>query len=895
MKFILSCIILFFSVLILDAQTVTIISDGNYGFDYSFEKDTLLLTSFGAGENARNSGLHPGDKIIYVNGNKVSGSGLTEEELLAYIKGSVGSEMKLQILRKEIDSLLTFNIILDSYEEPWNDCYYDYLAGPFPAKITLKTISDLNKITFSSLAKEGTKIYSVTQDTAKGILDLKPGDELISFYNDYYSWTKLAFREFEDRDTIIKIQRDSTVFYLHIDLRKYSKLKTNTVLSNDLKAESILLRIILTKRLNEDKSFYLRFYEWYDTIILYQKSSFGTLVEKKTGTDLAKNIRNSFFKDCPVIRLNLRKEGTDTMYIKVTKTGGIIYPPNTDFLTMDYVNEFEKTERLVLGSLIGMMLVIALYYFIMYLVLKESSYLIFLFFIIGLSFYLFHMSGYGPQFMWTGSIKFFDKISILFKVIPVTFFLIFSSLHLDLLKEFRRWIKIGTYILIGVWILTLIMLIDSFIHTSPDTGYIREQCQGFIIVFLIVLGLMTLYLAFRRIKQNYRPAKGFLLGIGIFAISIILFLYYPRVTEFFSTRFNLSADVMTIFIRPSIFIGAIFQFLIFSVALGNKMRDDNIQIKASQQKIIEQLRENELLKDKVNLELEMKVNERTREIEQQKNILQEQKQEITDSINYAKRIQTAVLPTKEILEEVLPEHFVLFKPRDIVSGDFYWMRKIKNFTVVVAADCTGHGVPGAFMSMLGVSLLNELVSKSRFDKAGEILDRLRKKIKETLKQEGRSLEQKDGMDMGLAIINNDTMDLQFAGAFNPMYIVRKKDKSLSDKSIDLPCLESESNYLIEIKGDRQPVSIHYSEKDFTTHEIKLQPEDTIYLFSDGYMDQFGGPSGKKFLYQNFKKLLLNIQENDMDKQKVILEDTLKTWQGENPQVDDIMIIGIRWK
>jgi len=236
----------------------------------------------------------------------------------------------------------------------------------------------------------------------------------------------------------------------------------------------------------------------------------------------------------------------------------------------------------------------------------------------------------------------------------------------------------------------------------------------------------------------------------------------------------------------------------------------------------------------------------------------------------------------------------LFKPRDIVSGDFYWVRQIKNFTIIVAADCTGHGVPGAFMSMLGMSFLNDLVTKSRFDNAGELLNRLRKKVKETLKQEGKSMEQKDGMDLALAIIDNETLELQFAGAFNPIYIIRGKDKIGKTDTSEYRTQESTESMLFELKGDRQPISIHYIEKDFKTNYFKLLKDDTIYMFSDGYPDQMGGPNGKKYLAKKFKKLLLDIQEHNMTDQHQILDKEIEDWKGDHPQVDDIIVFGIKW-
>lgn len=302
-----------------------------------------------------------------------------------------------------------------------------------------------------------------------------------------------------------------------------------------------------------------------------------------------------------------------------------------------------------------------------------------------------------------------------------------------------------------------------------------------------------------------------------------------------------------------------------------------------------------------NQRLKLLVSERTREItaqkeeiETQRDLVFEKNKEITDSINYAKRIQTALLPDQGELDEILPDHFVMFKPRDIVSGDFYWIKQIKSFIVIAIADCTGHGVPGAFMSMMGVSLLNELVSRSRFDASGEILDRLRKKVKTTLSQEGRIQEQKDGMDIALIILDTENGELQFSGAFNPLYIIRDKTLVKADEMTGNVALVSEKHVLYEVKADRQPISIYSDEKKFTTHCIKLKESDTLYMFTDGFADQIGGPKGKKFMVRKFKKLLLGIQHENMAEQKNLLNLSLKEWMQDENQLDDILVFGMKW-
>lgn len=263
------------------------------------------------------------------------------------------------------------------------------------------------------------------------------------------------------------------------------------------------------------------------------------------------------------------------------------------------------------------------------------------------------------------------------------------------------------------------------------------------------------------------------------------------------------------------------------------------------------------------------------EIMNQRDLLSKQKQEITDSIFYARRIQRAVLPAQEVLSERLQENFILFKPRDIVSGDFYWFTNKGNKTIIVDADCTGHGVPGAFMSMLGVSFLNEIISGENINLASDILDELRIYVKRTLDQKGKKDEAKDGMDIAVCLIDWDTNKMQFAGAYNPLLRFRNGE-------------------LLEIKADKMPIGIHMKEDlPFTNHELDLEKGDTFYIFSDGYVSQFGGDSGRKFMSKAFKILLEEINHKPMDEQLAILDKALSDWQGEFDQVDDISVIGFR--
>jgi len=255
--------------------------------------------------------------------------------------------------------------------------------------------------------------------------------------------------------------------------------------------------------------------------------------------------------------------------------------------------------------------------------------------------------------------------------------------------------------------------------------------------------------------------------------------------------------------------------------------------------------------------------------------VRKQKQNIESSIQYAQRIQNAVLPAKKRIAELYPEHFVYFRPRDIVSGDFYWFNSIGNKAVIVAADCTGHGVPGAFMSMLGISFLNELIGTSIIDNAGEILNQLRNKVKTTLDQTGKESEAQDGMDLSLCILDKDTNEMQFAGAYNSLQLIR-------------------NNEVQTFKADKMPIGIYIRDQfPFTNHTIQLKKGDTFYILSDGFTDQFGGEKGGKFTMKRFKQLLLDFNQKSMSEQKDILEETFLTWKGSLEQVDDVVVIGVR--
>jgi len=352
-----------------------------------------------------------------------------------------------------------------------------------------------------------------------------------------------------------------------------------------------------------------------------------------------------------------------------------------------------------------------------------------------------------------------------------------------------------------------------------------------------------------------------------------------------------------------------------NIAIKNKeLEDKNQKIVAAEKKIVEQFKQiekqklityfvsvalvlmiglgyfiyvnyrnkkkaNQILEEKNRLITEQKdkIKEQRDLAENQRDQIAYQKKHITDSIHYAKRIQTALLPSIELFSDKI-DHFVLYKPRDIVSGDFYWVNEVDNKQIIITADCTGHGVPGAFMSMLGISLLNEIVNNKNIHKPDEILNALRQDIIDSLKQQDGEISEgsvKDGMDMTACTVYYDSDVLEFAGANNPLYIISGDE-------------------LMQIKGDKMPVAIHSNMEKFSIKEVKLKKGDCFYTFSDGYVDQFGGPKQKKFMSKNFRNLLMEIKDLPMVEQGIRLDKIFEEWKAEVEQIDDVTVIGVRY-
>ena len=280
-------------------------------------------------------------------------------------------------------------------------------------------------------------------------------------------------------------------------------------------------------------------------------------------------------------------------------------------------------------------------------------------------------------------------------------------------------------------------------------------------------------------------------------------------------------------------------------------------------------------------------------VEEQKEIIEEKNKEIVDSISYAKRIQNAILPSPQTMGKILPESFVYFNPKDIVSGDFYWIDGKGEYSYFAAVDCTGHGVPGALVSVVGHNSLNRVLNEYKVSLPSKMLDKLNDIVEETFSKNSSNV--KDGMDIALCRLNQETLKLDYSGANNPLYIIRNSNKVIASELADYKILENEENgqTLIEVKANKQPIGDYEFKKPFTNHTFQLFPGDSIYIFSDGFADQFGGEKGKKFMYKPFKRMLTEVSTFSMNNQRIKIESIFSQWKSGVEQIDDVCILGVK--
>lgn len=471
------------------------------------------------------------------------------------------------------------------------------------------------------------------------------------------------------------------------------------------------------------------------------------------------------------------------------------------------------------------------------------------------TFYTYHLltsSNYSSIAFISKSLQFLAPLI----VVPIV-----AMLHTIFYHHFRR----NLWVLLGLYAVMIVLYLLPF-----------RKIAAILMAVIIITSFVEI---FRVIIVSVRKKRD---GAWIFALTLLLPVFLgiiisilPDTITFWGMKFEVKTSN---FISVSMLMG-----LPFSVALylardfarmGNTLTKQIDEITELSTRTIRQEQEKKQLLENQKAMLESEVKERTHEVLEQKNVIEIKNREVTESLHYAKRIQAAILPDIKKINQSLNDSFILYLPKDIVSGDFYSFAQRDEKIIVAAADCTGHGVAGAFMSMIGTALLNQIVNEKGITEPSKILTQLNDGIVTSLKQ--RESEMNEGMDIALCTINNKNKTLQYSGANRPLWLIRKNEFQFYKPN------------KIPIGGQQ------YNKADgFMQHNITLQQGDAIYLFSDGFVDQFGGEFGKKFMTKKFRELLLSIQHLSMNEQKEYLLNTLIKWQGKHDQVDDILVIGIK--
>lgn len=549
--------------------------------------------------------------------------------------------------------------------------------------------------------------------------------------------------------------------------------------------------------------------------------------------------------------------------------------------------------------LIGVLLIIALYHFGLFTLRREDKpSLLFAIFCVSIAFISFFfgdvvMGKIFPWISWRISINFlffsyyagvfsftlfiYSVFKKHFNKIPIIIFLSIQVIF-AIITIFTP-VKIFTHLMIPYQlsaIITLLFLLVGLIKAS----FKKEEGAFFSALALIIfIGTAVNDILLDQILIN----SIYLLSFGTFMFVFLQsFTISLRFSRLFSTNKRLTSELEEI-----------------NQNLEQKVSERTAKVEQQKEELRAQA---ESLQDK-NEELNQQKEELTaqsetlekanREITEKNVKIEKQNEDITHSIIYAQRIQKALLPSENLFGQYFSEYFIFYKPRDIVSGDFYWMNKVNKHLLVAVADCTGHGVPGAFVSMLGISLLNEIVRYSDIYSTKEVLEVFREKMKISLNQNSFNNDSRDGMDIAFCSINTETNELEYSGANNPLYIIRKKTNKPEIRSTEHRNIEIDDLKLYHIEPNRQPIGVYFNEHPFTSQKIKLLKDDVIIMLTDGYHDQFSEENLNKYYSKNLKRLLLSCQNKDMKTQKDILVDEFDKWKGNNRQFDDILIMGLK--
>ncbi|NEN24582.1 SpoIIE family protein phosphatase [Cryomorpha ignava] len=588
-------------------------------------------------------------------------------------------------------------------------------------------------------------------------------------------------------------------------------------------------------------------------------------IEGNTARVLFKAGDEKDFSERPVPHINyqfpvwLQPNSTREFILKVSAKGEQLQVPIGLWTNAELSLRDEK-DRLLRGIYFGIILFVLLFNLFIYLIIKEKSTLWYVFYVFALLMLQLSLGGFAHRYFWPESTYLTNIANPFFASASIFALIKFTQQFLNLKEFYPRLNKVFALMAHLVAINMLLALIYTPLFFKISVLSINT--------IALILNAMILPTVIMVMRKNFKPARYFLYAFIILVGSVFLFIlnnFGLYESDFYATY--------------GLQIGSALEVILLSFAIVDKFKIFREEAYTRLVTITD-------MKAKANEVLEKKVTERTHEIAMQKQIVEKQKEEIVDSIRYAERIQKSILPTMAEIEGLFGDNFVLFKPRDIVSGDFYWFGKTHedhpwkgktNLRHFAAVDCTGHGVPGALMSMLGHNSLEQCLTAKGVESPGDALDFLNNEIIAALQHDSSGeLNVSDGMDIAFCTYDPDSRLLSFAGAKNNLYILRNGE-------------------FIELKGDRKAIGLEEINADngFTNHEIRLDPGDMVYTFTDGYPDQFGGDRNKKLKSKTLLQKIADFAHLEMDEQKNALLHAFDEWRGENEQIDDVCMLGIK--
>jgi len=523
--------------------------------------------------------------------------------------------------------------------------------------------------------------------------------------------------------------------------------------------------------------------------------------------------------------------------IRIDNHGDQLYIPIAVWKASALV-ERDYNEQYLFGIYYGMLIFVFFLNLFIFIVIRERANGYYLSYLASLILLQLGLGGHGAQYFWGESMYWSNNLQPIMASLSIWFTIKFAQHFLNTRQFIPRFNKVFEVMAFVVFLNFIMACFDN--ETTLMLSIIT--INGVTLVLTLIIIPTAVYV----LKQKFKPARFFLLAFVVLVISVAAFILrnFGLAPSHFLTDYSLQ-------------IGSSIEVILLSFAVVDKF-------KMFKEEAVNRLEEMNQLKSEQNIILEEQVAARTEE-------LSTKNREIVDSITYAKRIQNAILPPMDIIEKSLKGSFVLYLPKDIVAGDFYWMEKVKDKIMFAVADCTGHGVPGAMVSVVCNNALNRAIREYQLVEPAAILDKVTDIVIETFDKGDEAV--KDGMDVSLCTLDLTSGALEFSGANNSLYVVSGSE-------------------LNEIKGNKQPVGKYMERKPFTNHEVDVKPGDRIYLFSDGYADQFGGPKGKKFKYAPFKQLLLDNAGKPPDEQLQLIQKNFSSWMGDLEQVDDVCLFSV---